>query len=130
MHGTEVEFLRKRGIEFLKEAEIALERGSYDVACFLTEQSLQLFLKSTLLKLIGDYPRTHSIRHLLGEFVRVVKSEKTENFIRINRARLSMLEDAYLMARYFVKEYGREDAEDMVELVKEATRLINETVKW
>ncbi|MEM2852856.1 MAG: HEPN domain-containing protein, partial [Ignisphaera sp.] len=76
----------------------------------LAEQSLQLYLKAILLKLVGDYPRTHSIRRLLGELGRVLNSEALETFINANRARVLALEDAYLIARYSAKEYEKEDA--------------------
>ena len=128
IHRSEVEILKRRSLEFLEESRIALKRGSYDVACFLAEQSLQLYLKHSLLKTVGDYPRTHSIRRLLGDLNKVLKSRKLEEFIRANRARLSALEDAYLMARYFIKEYSKEDAEDMVKLVEETLKIIDKAI--
>jgi len=124
LHRTEVELLKKRSKEFLEEAKIALERGSYDVACFLAEQSLQLYLKSVLLKLVGDYPRTHSIRRLLGEIVRITDNVEIKEHARENRIRLSNLEDAYLMARYFIKEYLGEDAADMIKTAEETMERI------
>lgn len=127
LRGSEAELLRKRSLEFLIEAEHALRRGSYDVACFLAEQSLQLYLRHVLLKVVGDYPRTHSIRHLLGEVARVAGSREVEDFMRRNRARLLALEDAYLMARYFTREYGREDAEDSV---RSSRRYLSYSVKY
>jgi len=128
IHRREVEVLRRRSLEFLEEARIALRRGSFDIACFLAEQALQLYLKSILLELVGDYPRTHSVRRLLGEVNRLLNSSELEEFIRVNRIRLSVLEDAYLMARYFVKEYSREDAEDMIKLVKETINIIDKVI--
>lgn len=128
MHKVEVDILKRRSIEYLKEAKIALERGSYDVACFLAEQALQLHLKSALLKVVGDYPRTHSVRQLLGDFIKGTKAGEAEEFVKANRVRLSALEDAYLMARYFTKDYDKSDAEDMVKLADEATRLTSKIV--
>ena len=122
---AETEILRRRALDFLEEARIALKRGSFDIACFLAEQSLQLYLKFALLKALGDYPRTRGARRLLGELNRVLGSEDLEEFIKANRARLSALEDAYFMARYFVKEYDAEDAEDMVKLAEETIEVIN-----
>ena len=125
---VETEILRKRALDFLEEARIALKRGAFDVACFLAEQSLQLYLKFVLLKVLGDYPRTHSVRRLLGELNRLLGSEDLEEFVKANRFRLSVLEDAYLMAGYFVKEYDAEDAEDMVKLTEETIEIINRTL--
>lgn len=124
MHRLEVELLKKRSSEFLEESKLAVQRGFYDTACFLAEQSLQLYLKAILLKLVGDYPRTHSIRRLLGELGRVLNSEALETFINANRARILALEDAYLIARYFVKEYEREDAMEMIRVVEEVVNLV------
>lgn len=128
LHRVEVEILKRRALEFLEEAKHALEKGFYDVSCFLAEQSLQLYLKYALLRVVGDYPRTHSVRRLLGELNSILKSKVLEEFIRLNRVRLSHLEDAYLMARYFVKEYVREDAEDMIKLVEDAIRVIDKVI--
>ncbi len=127
-HKSEVETLRRRALEFLEEAHIALERGSYDIPCFLSEQALQLYLEYTLLMLVGDYPRTHSIRRLLGELTRILGSKELEDYVKANRARLIALEDAYLMARYFTSEYSREDAEDMGKLAKETIDVVNKLV--
>lgn len=120
----EVEVLKKRSLMFLEESKHALNSGYYDIACFLAEQSLQLYLKALLLELVGDYPRTHSIRRLIGELNRIVNSRELEEFISANRVRLLALEDAYLTSRYFVREYEREDAEDMVNLAEVAISLI------
>ncbi len=128
-HKLEVEILRRRALEFLEEAKIALERGSYDLACFLSEQALQLYLKSTILMIVGDYPRTYSIRRLLGELNKIIGSKELEEFIKANRVRFIALEDAYFMARYFVSEYSREDAEDMIKLAEEAINLVNKVVR-
>lgn len=122
---VEFEVLRKRALHMVTTAENAFENGFYDVSCFLAEQALQLYLKAMLLKLLGGYPRTHSIRRLLGELSKLVDS-RLEEFCRVNRVRLSALEDAYLMARYFVKPYYREDAEDMIKLVRDVIRLLDE----
>ena len=122
---AETEILRRRALDFLEEARIALKRGSFDIACFLAEQTLQLYLKFALLKVLGDYPRTRGVRGLLGELNRVLGSKDLEEFIKANRARLSTLEDAYLMARYFVKEYDAEDAEDMVKLAEETIEVVS-----
>ena len=64
----------------------------------------------------------------MGELSRILKSREIMEFVRANRARLSALEDAYMMARYFVKEYDEEDAKDMVELAWEAMKLVGGVV--
>ncbi|MFQ6076915.1 MAG: HEPN domain-containing protein [Candidatus Bathyarchaeia archaeon] len=127
-HRTEVEVLRRRAGEFLEEARGAFKRGHYDLSCFFSEQAVQLYLKSVLLKRVGDYPRTHQVRLLLSEVSTDVPLEAINEFLRDNRARLSNLEDAYLMARYTTKVYTKEDAEDMVRLADELVSMVERAV--
>jgi len=65
MKFEEVSVLRRRSEEFLQQAEMSLRSSAYDAAVFLSEISLQLYLKSVLLEAVGDYPR-NSIRALLS----------------------------------------------------------------
>lgn len=128
-HVDEYRLLVRRARWFLEEAREALGRGRYDLACFLAEQAAQLRVKAALYKLVGDYPRLHQLRVLLGELARLAGGEcrrRVEEFARAHRAGLSELEDAYLLARYGTKVYGREDAEDMVSLAERVVALVEE----
>ena len=40
-----------------------------------------------------------------------------------------VIEDAYLLSRYFTREYSREEAEDMVRLVKEVMSLLESVLE-
>jgi HEPN domain-containing protein len=111
----EVELMRKRAIVFLETAKYLSEKGSYDVAAFNAEQAAQLYLKSTLLELVGDYPRTHSAIFLLRELERIGVTEVSE-FIRENKRGLHNLEDSYLTSRYFYKSFDKEDSEYLISL--------------
>jgi len=121
----EVELLKRRASLFLELARYSLERGFYDMTAFNAEQAAQLYLKATLLELIGDFPRTHSILLLLGELKRVNEKD-VEDFIRRNKRRLHVLEDAYLTSRYFYKFFDREDAEDLIAAAEEVVSLCEE----
>jgi len=123
MRFEEVSILRRRSEEFLRQAEISLRSGAYDAAAFL-EISLQLYLKSFLLEAVGDYPRTHSIRALLSEISKHLGRKDLEDFMRVNRARLIALEDAYFTARYSTNLFTQEDAEDAIKLVKEVLGMV------
>lgn len=120
-----MELLKRRASLFLELARYSLERGFYDMAAFNAEQAAQLHLKATLLELIGDFPRTHSILLLLGELKRVNEKD-VEDFIRRNKRRLHVLEDAYLTSRYFYKFFDREDAEDLIAAAEEVVSLCEE----
>ena len=111
----EVELMKKRALAFLEVAKYSLNRGDYDVAAFNAEQAAQLYLKSTLLELIGDFPRTHSIIFLLRELRRINEREVDE-FIQENKRGLHNLEDAYLTSRYFYKIFDKEDGEYLISL--------------
>ncbi|MGC8848924.1 MAG: HEPN domain-containing protein [Candidatus Bathyarchaeia archaeon] len=84
-----------------------LNRGFYDLAVFNSEQASKLYLKATLLELVGDYPKTHSIITLLRELKRI--DEGVEGFIAENREGLHFPEDSYLTSRYLIKEFDGED---------------------
>jgi len=118
MRFEEVSVLRRRSEEFLQQAEISLRSGAYDTAVFLAEISLQLYLKSVLLEAVGDYPRTHSVRALLSDIAKRFERKDVEDFMRVNRARLIALEDAYFTSRYSTSLFALEDAEDAARLVK------------
>lgn len=132
-HRNEYEILLRRAHEFLEESVDALSKGRYDIACFLAEQAVQLYLKSKLLMLIGDYPRTHYIRALLGELINGIEDEearkKLMEYIKANRAKISELEDAYIMSRYTGKTYSKEDAEELIMLAKEIIKIVEEVIK-
>jgi len=95
------------------------------MAAFNAEQAAQLYLKATLLELVGDFPRTHSILYLLGE-LKHISEEKVEDFIRGNKMRLHTLEDAYLTSRYFYKIFDKEDAEELIAVAEEVISLCEE----
>jgi len=118
MHRGGVDSLRERASEFLYESESAFRSGRYNLACFLSDQAVQLYIKSALLELVGDYPRTYSIRMLLNEVLKCRPSTEPEGLIREDRAGISSLEHAYIMARDSAKEYDREDAEALIILAK------------
>lgn len=121
---NEYMILRRRAKDFLEEAREAFRNKRYDLACFLAEQAVQLYLKSVLLKLIGDYPRTHYIRVLMAKLMEVVSGDlgdAVKNFIRENRSLISELEDAYTMARYSGKVYNEDDAKELLDI---ASRII------
>lgn len=123
----ERDVLIRRSREFLVEAEEAMRGGRFDLACFLAEQSLQLYLKARLLELTGEYPRTHYIRVLLARLLEALPEGRKEavlRFIRSNRAGLSELEDAYIMARCSTKAFGEDDARDLVDLVRRTVDLL------
>ncbi|MCX8183427.1 MAG: HEPN domain-containing protein [Crenarchaeota archaeon] len=118
----EIILMRRRAIVFLETSKYLAGRGDYDVAAFNAEQAAQLYLKSTLLEIVGDYPRTHSIIFLLRELERIGFDEASQ-FIKENKSGLHTLEDSYLTSRYFYKSFDKEDAEYLISLVEKVVKL-------
>ncbi len=125
MKNKEIELMERRARNFLEISEYLVGKGIYDLAAFNAEQAAQLRLKAALLKVVGDYPKTHSIILLLKELGRV-DEERVKKFIEENRGMLHALEDAYLTSRYFLKTFGREDAVELLRVCRGVFRLCEE----
>ncbi|MCX8200631.1 MAG: HEPN domain-containing protein [Candidatus Caldarchaeum sp.] len=123
---SDVDVLRRRAVDFLELAENSRQEGKHDVACFLAEQAAQLYLKSALLKTIGDYSRTHSVRQLLKQLADAIHSEKLRDFSEEWNTVLSGLEDAYIMSRYTGKQYDERDAAEYVKVVRLLFKAVEE----
>ncbi len=111
----EAEILRERALRMLSASEKHLSSGDYDLAAFLAEQAVQLFLKYKVFTLTGEIPRTHSLRTLLQVLAEVLSAEdEVRGFIRENRSLLIRLEEAYIASRYLFRRYEREETEELV----------------
>jgi HEPN domain-containing protein len=117
----EVEHLMKRSKEFLETSEYQIRSGFYGLAVFSLEQALQLYLKSRILANGVEYPKTRSVRSLL-EMLSDLSMEDRKPAIRSLLDRylleLGMLEDAYITSRYVMREFKREEAERLLDVVK------------
>lgn len=113
------EFLRERAEKFLDTAIMIYEKGYYDLSAFALEQSCQLFLKYTLWKKLGDYPKTHSLINLLEELKEGIPEKHSiiGDFINENRDIINALEMAYLESRYFPGIFFKEQIEKMINFV-------------
>jgi len=121
-HMSEVKLLRRRAKAFLARASDSLNSGDYDLASFLSEQAVQLHLKSILLEHLGDYPRVHSISLLVSVLKKISNCDALVKFLEEKRKDVSLMEDAYIASRYLVREYTREEAEALINLAKEVLK--------
>ena len=119
-----VERFRKRSSGFMEAAIERLNAGDYDLACFMAEQTVQLYLKSVILEKTGEVPRTHSIRQLLS-----IVSELSDVKLNLDRRSLIFLEDAYIKAGYLGSGYEKEDAEDAIKIAKEVMSAVSRAVE-
>lgn len=124
----EVEYLLRRSRRFYETAVMQMDRGFHDLAVFSLEQSLQLFLKASLLKLGIDFPRTHSVRKLLEIIHEVTGEDKIKEILRKFNIELGALEDVYITFRYVARDYNREEVERFKKVVEEVMRVVREVI--
>lgn len=121
MSYREVSLLRDRSLRMLSSARRSLVDGDYDIAAFMADQAVQLYLKSVILELTGEVPRVHSVRQLMRVLKDLLgKPNLVDDFVRENRSLLIRLEEAYISSRYMPREYGRDEAEELVNFAEEA----------
>ncbi|MGC8577348.1 MAG: HEPN domain-containing protein [Thermoproteota archaeon] len=121
-HVSEVRLLRRGAKAFLVRAFDSLNSGDHDLASFLSEQAIQLHLKSILLEKLGDYPRTHSISLLISILKKTSSYDALVKFLEERRKDVSLMEDAYIASKYLIKEYTREEAEVLINMAKEVLK--------
>jgi HEPN domain-containing protein len=120
MHKEEVELFLKRAKNFLEGAKERFSKDDWDLACFMAEQSVQLYLKATILEKSGEFPRTHSIRKLFSILSNIYNNKE----IIFDRKALLFLESAYLNTRYINFSYYEEDAEEMLKITEEVLEIV------
>ena len=69
-------FLKNKAEKFMEMADVAIEKGHYDLASLNLEQAAQLFLKYTIGIYVGDFPRTHDIEELLTTTGKIMKHDE------------------------------------------------------
>ncbi|MBS7655802.1 HEPN domain-containing protein [Candidatus Bathyarchaeota archaeon] len=119
---NEVKILRRRAKAFYNRALDSLNAKDYDLASFLSEQAVQLYLKSILLKELGDYPRTHSISHIISILKKLSNYKDLINFLEENRLAVRLMEDSYISSRYLIREFSREEAKILINIAKEVLK--------
>lgn len=120
-----VSLLRDRSLRMLGSAKRSLLGGDYDIAAFMADQAVKLYLKSVILELTGEMPRVHAVRQLFhGLKVVLDRSVEVDRFVRENRSLLIRLEDAYISSRYIPREYEKDKAEELVKFAEEAIEFV------
>jgi len=127
----EYEALLKRSDGFLETALMQARAGMYDLAVFSLEQSLQLFLKATLLRVGSDYPRTrtHSIRRLLELLTEVTGRSELRELASRYSVELGALEDAYISSRCIPRIYTKDEFERLRAVVEEVRSNVERSVR-
>jgi HEPN domain-containing protein len=77
------------------------------------EQATQLYVKTKLLELTGEFPRTHNLVVLLKGLASVFRQEQVEEFIKEERESLTKMADVYITSRYYTREFYKEEIEGL-----------------
>ena len=125
MRKEEIKKLLERSKKFRDAAEFHFSRGDYDLAAFNLEQALQLYLKAKLLENGVEFPKTHNLSKLFLFFgERVSKKEEFEKFVRDKSLEFASMEDAYITARYFPREFRKEEVERLKKFLEEVEEVV------
>ncbi|MEM3404557.1 MAG: HEPN domain-containing protein [Nitrososphaeria archaeon] len=125
MRKEEIKKLLERSKKFKDAADFHFSREDFDLAVFNLEQSLQLFLKGKLLEKGMEFPKAHTLRKLfslLGECLE--SSEEFKEFISKNSLEFASLEDAYITARYFLRDFEKAESERLRAFVEEVETFV------
>jgi len=97
MSYREVELLRSRALRMLSSAKGSFANEDYDIAAFLADQAVQLYLKSEIPNLTGEIPGIQAVRQLFQMLkIALGEADEVDRFVRDNRSLLIRLEDAYI----------------------------------
>jgi HEPN domain-containing protein len=118
-------FLERAKI-FYEDAKIDYKKKRYDVAAFHLEQVAQFLIKAKLLEIFGDFPKTHDIRELLLILSRKFKKNEIENFLKENSEGISLLIDSYITARYFLRDFTKDEVKKLFKIVEKLKKLLYE----
>ena len=136
MSGERVELLKTRAKKFLELGFELLNRGVLDLAAFNIQQSCQLRVKATLLRLIGEAPRVHSVRELLGMLSARLEeigfrevSDAVKHFVKKHREVLADIDSAYTASKYTLFTYTASDVKTMAEVCSELHKLLEDAEK-
>ncbi|MEM1658018.1 MAG: HEPN domain-containing protein [Candidatus Jordarchaeales archaeon] len=106
----------ERARKFEEEAVELFNKGVYDLSAFHIEQSLQLYLKYILAKELGYFPRTNKLSKLFSELANL--NNDFQAFFEDNEIILRDIEDAYILSRYFPRDYSKREVEAMLNTLK------------
>jgi len=103
-----------RAKHFFNISNYDVSLGRHDIALFHLEQAVQLALKAYLLKVFGDFPKTHSIKDLID----LSENECLKRLADELWFVIDILEDAYIAARYFFRRYDEKEWREALKFVE------------
>ncbi|MEM0232544.1 MAG: HEPN domain-containing protein [Candidatus Nezhaarchaeales archaeon] len=125
MSYSEVSLVRDRALRMLKSGRRSLLEGDYDIAAFMADQAVQLYIKSVIFELTGELPRVHVVRQLINILRDLLGDPDVfDGFVRENRSLLIRLEEAYISSRYMPRKYDREEAEELLDFAEKVIEFV------
>ena len=122
----QAKILKRRALSFHKNAKRNIKEKEIDLAAFNTEQAAQLLLKYFLFTKAGDYPKTHSLKSLFREAIKILP--KLKKLFEKNINLIGDMESAYIGARYLPFEYLEEEVREMIKFVEKLKGEIDEAL--
>jgi HEPN domain-containing protein len=126
MRKEKIKTFEERADAFLDTALYNFQNKRYDLAAFNIEQAVQLHVKTKLLELTGEFPRTHNLVVLLKELSSVFKEKEVEEFIKNEMESLTKMADIYITSRYYDREFYKEEVENLFNFAKKIKELLSD----
>ncbi len=124
MRKEEIKIFQERADAFLDTALYNFKNRRYDLAAFNIEQAIQLHVKTKLLELTGEFPRTHNLVVLLRELSSVFKEKEVEQFVTNEMEMLTKMADVYVTSRYYIREFYKEEIENLFSFANKVKELL------
>ena len=115
----ENEILKQRAEKFYNYAIKAFENNDFEIAAFNLEQSAQLYLKYTLSILLGDFPKTHQLRKLIDDIIKVTQNKELKELLEKSHNIIADLEAAYITSRYLPASFYKKQVENIIDFVNQ-----------
>jgi len=126
MKKEEIKKFKERAEAFLDTALYNFHKEKYDLAAFNIEQAIQLHVKTKLLELTGEFPRTHNLVVLLKELSSVFKGKEIEEFIENEMESVTKMADIYITSRYYTREFYKQEIENLFSFASKIKELLSD----
>jgi len=126
MRKEEIQKFKERADAFLDTARYNFQNKRYDLAAFNIEQAVQLHVKTRLLELTGEFPRTHNLVVLLRQLSSVFKQKEVEQFTKSEMESLTKLADIYITARYYTREFYEAEVRNLFTFADKIKELLGD----
>jgi len=124
MAKNQAKLLKERAEKFYFYGLEAFKNKDFEISAFNFEQAAQLYLKYTLFLLIGDFPKTHQLRKLMEEIIKVTGEKKLSKLLNEQQNVISDLELAYLTSRYLPTTFYEKQVKNMENFVAKLKKIL------